>query len=178
MGNINVENTKETLSDIYQEFSHRLFSYGLQICLDRSLVEDALQETFLDLHRHKPAFDKAADKRSYLFASLRYKILHLMKEKHGLYHIEHLEAAQEDTAEDIVIDKERVLLQTSMVKEMFTELSPRQREVLFLRFSEKMSFQEIADYMSIERQSAQNLFGRAVARLRKVFLEEAIEKNQ
>ena len=75
-----MEDVITVLNGIYSEYAGRLFSYGMQLCPDKRLVEDALQETFLDLGRHARAFSQARDKRGYLFASFRYKLLRMKKE--------------------------------------------------------------------------------------------------
>lgn len=174
-----MEDVITVLDGIYSEYAGRLFSYGMQLCPDKRLVEDALQETFLDLGRHARAFSQARDKRGYLFASFRYKLLRMKKEHPEYSSIDGpdgLDLPQEGTIEETFIGEEQRRLHESRLQEMYSELTPRHREVLFLRFSERMSFKEIADYLSIEPQSAQNLFGRALARLRKIYLEETTEK--
>ena len=166
------------LNGIFQEYASRLFSYGMQICPDKMLVEDAIQETFLDMYRHEDAFSKAKDKRCYIFSSLRYKILSMTEERYSNINLEGMNIPIEDELENMIIGKENESLRKLMVNELFSELSPHQREVLYLRFSEKMSFKEISEFLSIERQSAQNLFGRTIAKLRKVCLGKTIDEYQ
>ncbi len=48
-------------------------------------------------------------------------------------------------------------------------LSPRQREALYLRFYQNLSYEEIANIMNVEQQSAYNLIFRGVEALRKQF---------
>ena len=81
-------------------------------------------------------------------------------------------------SEEKIIGEEQLRMQESLAREMISCLTDRQREILFLRFVERMSFQEISEHLSIERQSAQNLFGRAVGKLRRIFLSETVEKSR
>ena len=74
-----MEKVDHSLKGIYQQYADRLYSYGLQICPDKGLVEDALHEVFLDIHRNMEAFSKAENPRNYLFASLRYKLYKMKK---------------------------------------------------------------------------------------------------
>ena len=171
-----MENTDHTLQRIYESYAERLYSYGMQLCQDKSLVQDALHEVFLDLYRQEDRFEEAADKRAYLFAAFRYKLLRMMKKKPSRCDFDEVAVPPSvGGAEEEMIGLEQARLNEALVREMFSSLTQRQREILFLRLSEHMSFQEIADALSIERQSAQNLFGRAVARMRKVFLEETVK---
>jgi len=54
-----------------------------------------------------------------------------------------------------------------LVNKLISELPPRQQEALRLRFVEDLEYNEVANVMSINRQSAQNLVVRAVEKLRK-----------
>jgi RNA polymerase sigma factor (sigma-70 family) len=173
-----MEDSSQELKRIYQEYASRLFTYGMNICPDKSLVEDAIHDLFLDLHNHPWTFAKASDKRKYLFASMRYKVYKLKKERLEDKGLDLTHTSQEETVENKLIFEEQLNYQKLLAREMLLTLTERQREILFLRFFEHLSFQEIADQLSIERQSAQNLFGRAIGKLRRVFLSELVKKEQ
>jgi RNA polymerase sigma factor (sigma-70 family) len=167
-----MDDTDQILKEIYQEYASRLYAYGLQICPDKVLVEDALHDVFLDLLRNRKTFLKAENKRNYLFAAVRYKIYRQMRGMPEYLDINQTGMMADPSCEERLIEDEQARLQEALSKEMLASLTPRQREILYLRFVEKMHFQEIASFLSIAPQSAQNLFGRAIARLRKIFLSE------
>ena len=173
-----MEKVDHSLKGIYQQYADRLYSYGLQICPDKGLVEDALHEVFLDIHRNMEAFSKAENPRNYLFASLRYKLYKMKKGRTGRIDLSQVNVPEIGTIEEKIIGEEQLRMQESLAREMISCLTDRQREILFLRFVERMSFQEISEHLSIERQSAQNLFGRAVGKLRRIFLSETVEKSR
>lgn len=167
---IKTDGMKDVLQGIYNEYAKDLFRYGLSICQDKSIVEDAIQDLFLYLHNHYATFAKAEDTKKYLFASLRNRVFKAMKKKQVFFNIPPATASTVETAEEKMIIDERTRREKVMVKEMLSNLSPRQREVIYLRFSEQMSYKEIASFLSIEPQSAQNLFGRAIDKLRSKLL--------
>ena len=175
--NMKMDEVGSYLKGIYNTYAERLLSYGMVLCHDKGLVEDALHDTYLDLYRNRESFFNAKDPRKYLFAALRYKILRLMKERPVSYEYDKaVEVSEHLTAEETLIQKEQLRMQQTLTKEIIQGLTPRQREVLFLRLEERMSFQEIAEQLYIERQSAQNLFGRAIAKMRKMVLSESIDR--
>lgn len=161
---------RDVLQSVYQEHAKDLFRYGLSICQDKNVVEDAIQDLFLYLHNHYSTFAKAEDPKRYLFVSLRNRIFKTMKKKPVFYAIPPTTASSVETADEKMIIDERTRHEKAMVMEMLSNLSPRQREVIYLRFSEQMSYKEIATLLSIEPQSAQNLFGRAIDKLRSKLL--------
>ena len=46
------------------------------------------------------------------------------------------------------------------------ELSPRQREIIYLRFYQNLSYEEIADIMDLNYQTSRNLLYKAIRSLR------------
>lgn len=164
------------LKGIYNTYAERLLSYGMVLCHDKGLVEDALHDTFLDLYRSRESFFKAKDPRKYVFSSFRYKILRLMKERPPLnYDVRKDVVSEHQNAEETLIRQEQIRMQQVLNEGIASSLTSRQREVLFLRLEERMSFQQIAEHLSIERQSAQNLFGRAIAKIRKLVMSESFD---
>ena len=53
-----------------------------------------------------------------------------------------------------------------LIKRLVSQLPPRQQEAIRLRFVENMEYTQIAELLSMNRQSAQNLVFRAVEKLR------------
>lgn len=162
------------LKRLYDHYAKELYVYGMAICADKVLVEDAIQDVFLYIHLHDATFSHAADKKLYLLAALRNKIYRMSHGRQPRFEEMTVESEMEYSAEDRIIGEEQWRINQERVKEMLDSLSMRQREVLYLRFIETMSFKEISEHMSINRQSAQNLFQRAVKRLREVFLAETL----
>ena len=62
---------------------------------------------------------------------------------------------------------EKEIIQVELVEKLMDELSPRQREVLYLRFYGELSPSEIADIMSLNYQTVINHFYEAIKTLRK-----------
>ena len=118
-----MEDVITVLNGIYSEYAGRLFSYGMQLCPDKRLVEDALQETFLDLGRHARAFSQARDKRGYLFASFRYKLLRMKKEHPEYSSIDGpdgLDLPQEGNSSSIVLESGPTNLETILSSTRFS----------------------------------------------------------
>lgn len=166
------------LEIIYSEYAKELYAYGLSFCPDKQRVEDAIHDMFLDLFNHWPAFMASRNRKRYLFASLRHKIYHLTSKDRIEFDLPMERMSEPATIEDSIINEEKRQYDLSLAKEMVSNLNMHQREILYLRFVEKMSFDEIATIMSINRQSAQNLFQRAIGKLRRIFLTEKVKVNE
>ena len=161
----------EILKIIYMTHVKDMFSYGMAYYSDTGIVEDAIHDVFLDIYRRKVQIDEIGNVKHYLFAALRHRIL-CLKEQTGLF--ESLDSYDScDFVESEYDDLEWLEEETNkkqFVNKMLSRLSLHQREVMYLRLAETLSFAQIAEIMKINRQSAQNLFGRAINKLRKEFV--------
>ena len=57
-----------------------------------------------------------------------------------------------------------------LVAKLISQLPPRQQEAIRLRFVEELDFNEIAEALDVNRQSAQNLVFRAIEKLRRLII--------
>ena len=82
----------------------------------------------------------------------------------------------EDFKQDFMIDEDYLGSQEEdirqKVRSIIKGLTPRQREVVYLRFIHEMSYEEISGIMGINLQSAKNLLSRTVVSIRKSSLAE------
>jgi len=56
------------------------------------------------------------------------------------------------------------------LKNAFSQLSDRQKEILFLKYYSELDYKEISKVMDMNYQSARNLVSRALAKLSKVMM--------
>ena len=162
------------LKELYQKYSREIYSYGISICHDKDLVEDTVHEVFVDVFSHLNAFSKAEDEKRYLMSAVRHKLYHVRKKKQENLDIALMEIAHPDNADDRLLGAEQARADNALVREMLSSLSMRQKEILYLRLHDRLSFKDISAIMDINRQSAQNLFQRAVGKLRRIFVGEKV----
>lgn len=158
---------KDFLETIYRMYAKDLYTYGMSCCSDVTIVEDAIHDIFLDIHWRREKHAEIRNLKHYLLSALRYRIVFLQKNRHlfeefdpdcdGLFESD----KQEWMDQEEKVDKEQ------FADKLLLQLNQHQREVLHLRFTEGLSFGEIAELMQMNRQSVQNLFGRAINKLRK-----------
>ena len=68
----------------------------------------------------------------------------------------------EPTVEDEFVNNEQYNNQQKKVKEILSILTPRQKEIIYYRFIQEMSMEDICILMDINYQSAQNLIQRSL----------------
>ena len=70
--------------------------------------------------------------------------------------------AAEYTIEDEIINNEKKQFLNEKMVHMLEILSPRQREVIYYRFVEGLSYEDICQIMNMNYQSTQNLIQRSL----------------
>lgn len=165
---------EKALVHIFDRYANPLINYGRKIAADEHIVKDAVQELFIVIWKQRYRLSETDCIKSYLFKSLRRKLVRsLSRIKERLF------SPLSTTAEYIekVVPSHEVLIIAKQVSEekrahvlkMVEGLTRRQQEVLFLRYFEEMSCEEIAEVMGLSRQAVYNLVHKALKDLRAAY---------
>ncbi|MDR2449340.1 MAG: sigma-70 family RNA polymerase sigma factor [Prevotellaceae bacterium] len=163
---------RDFLENLYKKHVKALYAYGLVCYPHLDIVEDAIHDVLIDFYQHKEKLRKVRNMQFYLMAALRNTIHHLRLGKDRFptkYEKEREDFFERDVQETYIEreEQEEKTYKMRLVSELLLRLTPHQREILHLRFSEGLSFNEIAELMQINRQSVQNQCQRAIDKLRK-----------
>lgn len=153
---------------IYERYADALYNYGNKITPYSELVEDCLQELFVELWMKKSKLGAVENIKAYLFTSYRRRLIDLIKKSKKevwISSIDNLEILFNYTSESIVIsDNQRA----SILKEL-NALSAQKKEAIFLRFYNDLSCIEVAEIMEIKAQSVYNLISSGLKILKDAF---------
>ncbi len=157
------------LAAIYSIYFDHLYNYGFKFTHDVSLVEDCIQELFIKLLKTRQNLAAPSSIRNYLFKAYRSRIFDEL-EKIKKQPVDELQestgfelALQPPPAltRDLPDDERYQKLQAALAK-----LTPRQKEVIFLRYQEGFSYPEIAEILSLTPKATYKLVGRAIQTLK------------
>jgi RNA polymerase sigma factor (sigma-70 family) len=156
---------------LFKQCYSSLYGYGLKICGDPGLVEDAIQNLFVSVWERRDELFHITSPHVYLFVSLRRSVLKAKKTRDRQRDIS--EAGGDDYriefgVEEIIMKKEAREQQKEKLHEALNQLSNQQKEVLYLHYYNGMSYGEIEEVLSISRQSVRNHMYRAMQTLRTV----------
>jgi RNA polymerase sigma factor (sigma-70 family) len=160
---------EKALELLYNRHFKALAGYGYRITRDGALVEDAIQDVFVDLWRRRDHLSEIENVRFYLFRALRNQLSRNIR--HDLFDgaediDDFLDYLATLSSEQQSIELEAQLSQTQAVQKALGQLSQRQREAVHLRFYQGLSLDESADLMGIPKQVVKNLLSKAYAILR------------
>ncbi|UII20937.1 RNA polymerase sigma factor [Fulvivirga ligni] len=158
----------QTFEQIYHKHIDALYHYGIKFKANQQLVEDCIQDLFADLWQRPESLSRVKNMRPYLLGALRRKLLkRIYAEKEAPYPEEELNTFFEvrfaDNSEvQKLFDQEHLLI----IHSAFCKLTEKQKEVIYLRFYNQLSFEEIAEVMSVQTRTIYKLSHRALTVLK------------
>lgn len=166
---------QQALSKLFALHHRHLFNYGLKINSDPELVRECIQALFLNIWEHHARLGCADSPRAYLLASLRRKLL---EEKNRIraravraFKFIEIQNREVFTAEELMVHKEVNSENRLILQQALNQLTPRQKEVIYLRFYHGLTNPEISGVMDINDQCVRNLLSGAIKRLRQRAVE-------
>ena len=162
---------KNALERIYRDHAAVLIKYGRKFSADGQLVEDCLQDLFIELWKNREGLGNTDAIRKYLLVSLRRKIIRALghsrivgqePEEHHFTAVFDIESQWEMEEWDNARRKQ--------LQQALESLSKRQQEVLYLKYFMEMDYAQIGEIMELNYQSARNLAHRALEAIRNLML--------
>ncbi|ULB34760.1 MULTISPECIES: RNA polymerase sigma factor [Proteiniphilum] len=162
------KNGYDAFSFIYNFYVNDLLSYGLSLGFDEETCRDAVHDVFCKILIDKSKFLKVRNLTSYLFRSLRNKLFNIQKRncKISDSFFENIPFSTEITTLESLISREDTEKLKQTVENLLNELTPRQREIIYLRYMQELDYEEIAILMEINYNSARRLVHRSIEHLR------------
>ena len=155
-----------------------MYGYGIKLCNRPELVKDCIQELFRIIWERRDQLSHVDSSNVYLYVSLRRKILkrkkQLRKSGADLREVDESNFMQ-FAREEIIIKDEVKFQQKEKLQQALNQLTARQKEVIFLHFYNGMSYGEIEQILSINRQSVRNHIYRGMETLRSLLDSEIMK---
>lgn len=158
---------------IYDSYFSLLFRYSLRFSSDRDMIKDLLQDLFLDLYTKPDLADRVGNMRSYLLVCVRRLLLKRLgqeaKRRLVPFSDENHDFQLELSAESMRIAGEVSQARAHYLQQALGALSRRQKEAIYLRFYENMTYREIAHILGMkEVKYARTLVYRAISEMKAV----------
>ncbi|MGV3766041.1 MAG: RNA polymerase sigma factor [Chitinophagaceae bacterium] len=149
-----------------------LFQYGKRMTGNPDMVEDAIQELFADIWQQQTAPPNTSV-RAYLVRALKYKLIRQL-EKSRRTVLKEEDTGFELSHEVFVIAQQEHHALGEKMKAALAQLSPRQKEIIYLKYYQELRYEEICEIMQLNYQGSRNLLYQALKSLRKLLEPEAL----
>ena len=162
------EDSKDVFSSIYSLCVNDLLAYGQSLGFDMNLCEDAIHNVFCTLYFKRKELTEVRSLLPYLFRAFRNDMLNMWRKLSKLSEIDinRLSFTTEVTILDTIIDEEEKSDIKEIIEDLLNTLTNRQREAIYLRYMQGLSYEEIADLLEISPGSVRKLVYRAIMCLR------------
>lgn len=145
---------------IYDRYFPVVFQYCKQVTLDDQLIEDTIHDLFITLWDRRQRLGDVTSIKSYLIIASRRNLIHQLKERRVEELPDHL------SIPPFEFNTEQTQL-SSKVLEALQTLNEQHREVLYLKFYNNLSFQEISEIMELKVDTIYKMVARSLSKLRK-----------
>ena len=160
---------KEAYSEMYVFYYKKLYNYGRKFTDDIAMIEDAINEVFITIWARRENLNTINSPNNYLFTSFRNNIFKKIKTARILQLGEVFSDSEVDfSIDNFIIKKEVDKAMGQQLQNAFNRITARQREAIFLRFYEQLSFPEVALIMGISVKATYKIISRALDELRKI----------
>lgn len=161
------------LQALYNIYYKVLINYGMRMSSNLEITEDSIQDLFIDLWKMKSNLGETDSVRNYIISSFRRKLIRNIKKLSPYNELDESGAESADSQPgfmDEMIIQETDEQNSQKLQEAMKKLSNRQREAIYLRFSEGMEYEQICEVMDLKYQSVRNLVSTAIVKLKEIIV--------
>jgi RNA polymerase sigma factor (sigma-70 family) len=162
---------KGAFATLYNLYIDSLYRYGTKLSGDGDLVKDAIQEVFLDLYmKRKKNKTNPENLKYYLILALKRNLIKKLIRNRKLVDNNlnnELLFEPEYSIEKTIVEQEEDIEIRQKVSDALNQLSPKQKEVVYLRFNEALDYKDIAQILNISIESVRKQVYRALKSVRK-----------
>jgi len=157
---------KEAFAALFREHYGTLYRFGNKFTPDTELLEDCIQELFIELWQAKSQVPVLSVK-AYLLKSLKYKLLKSFRKRGRILPIhDNGDIPFELSYETFLIAQQESDEKKQLVIGALERLSNRQKEIIYLKYYQNLSYEEVSEIMNINYQVARNLLYQAIKSLK------------
>jgi RNA polymerase sigma factor (sigma-70 family) len=158
---------QDAYGQLYVFYYRRLYNYGRKMTTDIALLEDALQETLVAVWTGRERLHMVQKPHSYLLQTFRFILFRKLRQDRKVQSLDNVEPGEPDFGrEEMLIRRDLQADQRQRLGQALQNLTSRQREAIFLRFYEGLSYEEVAGIMSISVKATYKLMSRALLQLK------------
>lgn len=155
---------------IYKTYFQDLYTYGQQYSKDLYLLQDLIQDLFIDIRKNRRNLGNTTSIKFYLFKAFRRKICRHLKRNKIIYtgDIESFcNLKIENLAEVRILQSQLDDKKKKSLEQAFAKLSKRQKEAVYYYFYQSMDYNEVASIMDLNHvKSARNLIYKSIDALK------------
>ena len=146
--------------EIYADFYPLLFNYGT-LYLEKQDIENAIQDLFLYILQRQKSLKKVDNVKAYLITAYKHRVFKFLK-------AQKLQPEKLPTNIKLPVTEN---IWEDIFRKILYKLSPREQEIITLKYYQNYQNREIANSLSIEYQTVRNTLHNAIKKLRLILMD-------
>lgn len=163
---------REALNQIFEKHARHIFAYGKKITPDHGLISDCIQDLFVEIWEKREVLaSEVKSIRFYLLKAIRRRIVRRLSSDHrvvGRPIPEEYSLKIQCDIQSQLVDNQLSADIENCVRNSLSCLTEGQREAVYLKFYESLSYEQIAIVMNTNVKSVYNHISKSIVSLRKV----------
>ena len=161
-----------SLDAIYFRYVDDLFDYGMKIVRNKALIEDTIQDIFIELWKKRESLESIEYLKSYLLVALKRRLIRKiqrLKRSESIFNSNENDLNEfhlKLVVEPAVFKKHDAADRKHKIQTALNKLTPKQQEVIFLKYYQHLSYAEISVILEIETKAVYKLMARALDALK------------
>ncbi|RYC69227.1 RNA polymerase sigma factor [Spirosoma sordidisoli] len=156
----------QSLTNLYRHLYSDLLRFGQRFGHNADTTKDAINQIFLEIWERADTLMPVDNVRSYLITYLRRKLLRVFEQTSRFTPIDNQEESSEQSYEDILIHAQQEEQIRSRLRTALAQLTPRQKELIEMRFFRGMSNEQICQETGMHINTVYNTLSSALKTLR------------
>jgi RNA polymerase sigma factor (sigma-70 family) len=165
-----------SLSALYRLTYHDLLNFGMYFGFTATVTKDAINQIYADLWERGKNLPEVANIRSYLITALRRKLIKEFSRGERYTELTDLEVDIEPSYEEIIVQGQEQEDLRNRLRQAIGQLTPRQRELIEMRFFRNKRNEEIAEETGMNINTVYNTLSSALKVLRQTLSVGSKEK--
>ncbi|MEC3908495.1 sigma-70 family RNA polymerase sigma factor [Tamlana sp. 2201CG12-4] len=159
------EGNDEALKTIYYNHFKHLYNYGRKFSSDKELVENCVQDLYIDLIKKRENLGDTNNISLYLLKAIKRKIIRRLQQEKKTLNLDFTFAEWPSTYESITSNTNAAYREKLFG--VINQLSHQQREIIYLKYFNSLNNKEIAEILDLNYQTVRNVLVTALKKLRK-----------
>ncbi len=161
---------EKALEHLFQNNYNRLFRTALKIHPDSELAKECIQHIFNELWQYRNSIGEIESFEAYLKTSLKRRIFKelSLRQKQKSQEISAFaeQILEVPSWEEILIEQQSRQFESQKLLDLLDQLSPRQKEIVVLKYFEEMTYPEIAARTGLQTDTIYKILHEAVKKLK------------
>ena len=152
---------------IYELYSHKLFSFVLKILKNEDEADDIVQEVFVKIWESKHKLEDYKSLNSYIFTIAYNNSIDLIRKRiNNTKYLEHLRNSDSINVSPSIVSQIEFNELNNRAEKLIANLPERQKQVYLLHREEGLTYPQIAEKLGISKNTVENHMVKALKYLR------------